>query len=97
VAKRSYWRAATESVRLADQYQLKSLAFPAISTGAYGYPVHEAACIAISSTVEALELSTHVTLCRFVLFDVNTVRRFERAAEVLSEGNSLFRIEKVHS
>jgi len=86
-----------ESVRLADQHQLKSLAFPAISTGAYGYPVYEAACIAISSTVEALALSAHVTLCRFVLFDVSTVRTFERAAEKLSRGNSLFRIEKVHS
>lgn len=85
------------SVRLADQHRLKSLAFPAISTGAYGYPVHEAAPIAVSSTVEALASSTHVTICRFVLFDVSTVRAFERAAEKLSERNSSFRIEKVHS
>jgi O-acetyl-ADP-ribose deacetylase (regulator of RNase III) len=85
-----------ESLRLADQHQLKSLAFPAISTGAYGYPVHEAAPIAISSTLEALALSTHVTLCRFVLFDVTTVRAFERAAEKLSKGNPSFRIQEVH-
>jgi len=86
-----------ESVHLADQHQLKSLAFPAISTGAFGYPAHEAAPIAISSTVEALALSTHVTLCRFVLFDIGTVRAFDRAAEKLSKGNSSIRIEKVHS
>lgn len=86
-----------ESVRLADQHQLKSLAFPAISTGAYGYPVHEAAPIAISSTIEALALSAHVTLCRFVLFDVSTVRAFERAAEKLGRGNSSIRIKEVHS
>jgi len=86
-----------ESVRLADQHQLKSLAFPAISTGAYGYPVHEAAPIAISSTVEALASSASVTFCRFVLFDISTVRAFERAAEKLNKGNSAIRIEKVHS
>ena len=74
-----------ESVRLADEHQLKSLAFPAISTGAYGYPVHEAAPIAVSSTVASLALSTHMTLCRFVLFDISTLRAFERAAEKLSK------------
>ena len=43
-----------ESIRLADEHRLTSLAFPAISTGAYGYPATEAAPIAISATVEAL-------------------------------------------
>lgn len=70
-----------ESVRLADEQGLVSLAFPAISTGAYGYPVSEAAPIAISATLEALMVSMHLTLCRFVLFDVSTVRAYEHAAE----------------
>ena len=88
-----------ESVRLADEQKLTSLAFPAISTGAYGYPVTEAAPVAISSTIEALASAKHVTLCRFVLFDVSTVRAYERAAEKLHRSNStsLFRIEKAHS
>jgi O-acetyl-ADP-ribose deacetylase len=91
-----------ESIRVADERELKSLAFPAISTGAYGYPVQEAAPIAISSTAEALAQAKHVTLCRFVLFDIATVRAFERAAEKLGNtllGNttSSFRIEKAHS
>ena len=43
-----------ESIRLADEHGLRSLAFPAISTGAYGYPVTEAAPIAISATLESL-------------------------------------------
>jgi O-acetyl-ADP-ribose deacetylase len=81
-----------ESIRLADEHGLTSLAFPAISTGAYGYPVHEAAPIAVSSTAQALSWAKHVTLCRFVLFDVSTVRAFERAAEKLSNTNSSFRI-----
>ena len=88
-----------ESLRLADEHGLASLAFPAISTGAYGYPVSDAATIAISATVEALVSAKHVTLCRFALFDVSTVRAFERAAEQLHRLNAThpFRIEKAHS
>jgi O-acetyl-ADP-ribose deacetylase (regulator of RNase III) len=86
-----------ESVRLADEHGLASLAFPAISTGAYGYPVSDAAPIAISSTLEALASAKHVTLCRFVLFDISTVRAYQRAAEQLSRATSPFRIEKAHS
>jgi O-acetyl-ADP-ribose deacetylase (regulator of RNase III) len=88
-----------ESVGLADEHRLTSLAFPAISTGAYGYPVSAAAPIAISATVEALASAKHVTFCRFVLFEVSTVRAFERAAETLHGLNttSSFRIEKAHS
>jgi O-acetyl-ADP-ribose deacetylase (regulator of RNase III) len=88
-----------ESVRLADDHALASLAFPAISTGAYGYPVAEAAPIAISATLDALASAKHVTLCRFVLFDVSTVRAYQRAAEKLERSNptSPFRIEKAQS
>jgi len=88
-----------ESVRLADEHGLASLAFPAISTGAYGYPVTEAAPVALSATLEALASAKHVTKCRFVLFDVSTVRAFQRAAEQLHRLNttSPFRMEKAHS
>lgn len=82
-----------ESVRVADENALTSLAFPAISTGAYGYPVSEAAPVAIRSTMDALTSAKHVAECRFVLFDVPTVRAFEHAAEKLSKTNS-FKIEK---
>src|SRR5215469_8792399 len=43
-----------ESIRLADEHGLISMAFPAISTGAYGYPVSEAAPSALFATAEAL-------------------------------------------
>ena len=87
-----------ESVRLADEHGLTSVAFPAISTGAYGYPVSDAAPIAISSTVESLATAKHVRLCRFVLFDISTVRAYQHAAETLHRLNtaSPFRIEKAH-
>lgn len=88
-----------ESVRLADEHGLASLAFPAISTGAYGYPVTDAAPIAISATIKALASAKHLTKCRFVLFDISTVRAYQRAAEKLHRSNttSPFRIEKAHS
>jgi O-acetyl-ADP-ribose deacetylase (regulator of RNase III) len=88
-----------ESVRVADEHGLASLSFPAISTGAYGYPVTDAAPIAISATIEALATTKHVTKCRFVLFDISTVRAYQRAAETLHRLNatSPFRIEKVYS
>ena len=86
-----------ESIGVADENGLRSIAFPAISTGAFGYPVDEAAPIAISSTVEALGWAKHVNLCRFVLFDVSTVRAFERAAQKLSNTNSSIHIEKASS
>ncbi len=88
-----------ESVRLANQHALTSLAFPAISTGAYGYPVNDAAPIAISATIAALAAAKHVTKCRFILFDISSVRAYQRAAEILHRSNatSPFRIERAHS
>ena len=85
-----------EAICLADQHALPSIAFPAISTGAYGYPVDEAAPIALSSALDALASAKHVARCRFVLFDMSTLRAYERAAEKLQHSNitSPFRIEK---
>jgi O-acetyl-ADP-ribose deacetylase (regulator of RNase III) len=82
-----------ESIRLADDHGLKSLAFPAISTGAFGYPASDAALIAISATVEALASANSVSKIRFVLFDVATLRIYTRAAENL-RGRFSYKIEK---
>jgi O-acetyl-ADP-ribose deacetylase (regulator of RNase III) len=86
-----------ESISVADEHKLKSIAFPAISTGAYGYPVNEAAPVAITSAAEALNWANHVTLCRFVLFDVSTVRAFETAATNLGKTYPSLHIEKASS
>ena len=77
-----------ESIRLADDHAVTSMSFPSISTGAYGYPVSEAASIAVTATVESLGPATHVRLVRFVLFDVNTLLTYSRAAEKLSRSHS---------
>jgi O-acetyl-ADP-ribose deacetylase (regulator of RNase III) len=85
-----------ESIRLADEHGFRSLAFPAISTGAYGFPVREAAPIAISAAIDALTSATRVKTCRFILFDLATLRAYERAAEKQHRLNttSPSRIEK---
>ncbi len=85
-----------ESIRLADQDALQSLSFPAISTGAFGYPASEAAPIALASSIEELASAQHVTKVRFVLFDIATLRAYARAAEKLSRSNiaSPLQIEK---
>jgi O-acetyl-ADP-ribose deacetylase len=84
-----------ESVRLADEHGLTSLSFPAISTGAFGYPISDATPIAISATAEALAAAKNVALCRFVLFDIATVRTYERITQKLHSSNSIpsFQIE----
>jgi len=85
-----------ESIRLADEHSIESLSFPAISTGAFGYPATEAASIAISSTVEALASTRNLSTVRFVLFDVAALRTYMRAAETLQNQNPAlsYRIEK---
>jgi O-acetyl-ADP-ribose deacetylase len=74
-----------ESVQLADDHGIRSLAFPAISTGAYGYPVYEAAEVAVRTIVEALTSCAQLERVRFVLFDVSTCQAYVRAAEKFSQ------------
>lgn len=85
-----------ESIRLANEHGLTSISFPAISTGAYGYPVSEAAPVAISAAVDALRTTASVKKCRFVLFDLHDLKIFEHSADKLQEKHS-FQIEKAHS
>ena len=66
----------TESLRLADALGARSVAFPAISTGIYGYPVDEAAGVAIDAVRGA---DTRVAEVRFVLFGREAYEAFERA------------------
>jgi O-acetyl-ADP-ribose deacetylase (regulator of RNase III) len=73
-----------ESLRTADDHGIKSLAFPSISTGAFGYPVHKAAEIAVRTIVEALPPCGHLERVCFVLFDLATCEAYVRAAEKIS-------------
>ncbi|PRO67269.1 macro domain-containing protein [Alkalicoccus urumqiensis] len=56
------------ALRLADKEGYTSIAFPALSTGAFGYPLEEAIHAAVPTVLEALRSLEHVTFVRFVLF-----------------------------
>ncbi|HEC89453.1 MAG TPA: O-acetyl-ADP-ribose deacetylase [Thermoplasmatales archaeon] len=74
------------SIQLASRYKLKSIAFPAISTGIYGYPMEEAAKVALSTIVEELKKLDSQMLVRLVLFDKNAAEIHERIfQEILKE------------
>jgi O-acetyl-ADP-ribose deacetylase len=66
----------TESLRVADELGAQTVAFPAISTGAFGYPIEEAATIAVEAVRRA---ETSVGQIRFVLFGRPAYEAFERA------------------
>jgi O-acetyl-ADP-ribose deacetylase (regulator of RNase III) len=61
-----------ESLKLASARKIKSMAFPAISTGIYGYPLNDAANIALKTTIDYLNEHSDIELVRFVLFDHKT-------------------------
>jgi O-acetyl-ADP-ribose deacetylase (regulator of RNase III) len=67
-----------ESLRVADELGAKTVAFPAISTGVYGYPVELAAPVAIEAIRNA---DAAVEEVRFVLFDEAMFDAFARALE----------------
>ena len=74
-------RCYRNSIALADEHALTSVAFPSISTGAFGYPTGLAAPIAIRAATEALAAAAHVERVRFVLFDAATLRAYEAALQ----------------
>jgi len=74
-----------ECIEVADDHGIRSLAFPSISTGAYGYPVHEAAEIAVRTVANSLPSCAHLELVRFVLFDLATCEAYVQSAEKLSQ------------
>jgi O-acetyl-ADP-ribose deacetylase len=70
----------TESLRIADELGARTVAFPAISTGVYGYPLELAAPVAIRSVLEA---DTSVEEVRFVLFGTEAHAAFDDALGVV--------------
>ena len=72
------------SLRLADELGARSVAFPAISMGIYGYPGPDGARVAIATVADHLHGTTMLELVRFVLFSEETYELFEEALADLS-------------
>lgn len=66
---------------LAEQYHLESIAFPSLSTGAFGYPLTEAATIALRTIITHLQQHTSLKQVKVVLFDHQTCEVYARALD----------------
>lgn len=66
------------ALRLAEENGIASVAFPALSTGAFGYPLADAAGVTAEAVADTLEGISGVELVRFVLFDDNALEAFQQ-------------------
>ncbi len=73
------------SLNLGSDLGARSIAFPAISMGIYGYPPREGAQIALRTAGEHLRTETSIELVRFVLYSAETYRIFSEALGSLGE------------
>jgi O-acetyl-ADP-ribose deacetylase (regulator of RNase III) len=71
--------AVTGSLRVADELGLVSIAFPAISTGIFGFPKERAAGVMFASIQEYLDKPSSLELVRLVLYDASTITVFKKA------------------
>ncbi len=76
-----------KALELAQEHGIPSIAFPALSTGAFGYPMEAAARIALTTVLDEAPALSAVTHIRFVLFSQDALEIHERVLEELaSEG-----------
>jgi O-acetyl-ADP-ribose deacetylase len=71
-------RCYLRSLRLAAERDIRSIAFPSISTGAYRYPIEQAAAIAVAAVREAASHETSLELVRFVCFSAADLAVYQR-------------------
>jgi O-acetyl-ADP-ribose deacetylase (regulator of RNase III) len=75
---RKLQNATLNSLKVADQHKLKSLAFPAISTGIFGYPIDRCAEIMLSTTIDYLRGKTGLEKVIFCLWGKEAYQTFEK-------------------
>jgi len=76
-------QAVRNCLALADQRALKSIAFPAISTGIYGFPIERAAPLMLTEAADYLRAGTKLERVVFCLYDEKSYRVFDRAFQGL--------------
>lgn len=76
-------RCYLNSLKLAEENQLQSIAFPAISTGAFGYPLKDATLIALQTILQEKKHLSSVEIVRFVLFDENAYKVYTEVLDGL--------------
>ncbi len=78
--------ATLNSLKLADQHQLESIAFPAISTGIFGYPIERCAQVMLTATVGYLRGKTGLQTVVFCCWGKEASQAFERTLKLMFEG-----------
>ncbi len=71
-------RCYRNTLLLAEEHGLESIAFPSISTGAFGYPIEEAAEVALRTVLESVKSLQSVRRIRFVLYGEENFEAYER-------------------
>jgi O-acetyl-ADP-ribose deacetylase len=74
-----------KSLELASKKGIRSVSFPSISTGAYAYPIKQAARVALKTVVDYLTDHPEIELVRFVLFGVVDLEIYEAALKDLTK------------
>jgi O-acetyl-ADP-ribose deacetylase (regulator of RNase III) len=76
------------SLEVASHHGMRRLAFPSISTGAYRYPIADAARVALTTVIEYLRDHREVELVRFVLFSERDLATYESVLEEIRRAES---------
>ncbi|OPL12685.1 MAG: RNase III inhibitor [delta proteobacterium ML8_D] len=87
-AERLLKSAYQRSLELALAKGVRSVAFPAISTGAYGYPLKDASYVALRTIIDFLRNYSEIKLVRFVLFNQKAFEAFERSLKRINPAGS---------
>ena len=75
------------SLEIAIEREIKSIAFPSISTGAYGYPTEAASEIALKTVIDFIKGNRGLDLVRFVLFSDRDLKVYEEALSRITKNN----------
>jgi O-acetyl-ADP-ribose deacetylase (regulator of RNase III) len=71
------------AIELAEKHHIESIAFPAISTGVFGYPIEDATTVALSTIHSLLPDLKHLKTIRFVLFSQNDYEVYESKIKLM--------------
>jgi O-acetyl-ADP-ribose deacetylase (regulator of RNase III) len=76
-------RAYKNCLALALKMGIKTISFPSISTGAYGYPVEKASRVALRAVVDFLRVNSGIEEVRFVLHSEHDLKMYEDAVNII--------------
>ncbi|MBN1574440.1 MAG: O-acetyl-ADP-ribose deacetylase [Deltaproteobacteria bacterium] len=71
-------------LEIVSEKEIKSIAFPSISTGVYGYPIADASKTALVTVIDYMKSHPEIELVRFVLFSDNDLKVYEESLKKLS-------------